>query len=73
MLELITVLASVEGEESSKSLFYIAGGLLAAWAVLVSVVGMRGTFPSSDGAARGVMGVTAALVAFACAAAVITG
>jgi hypothetical protein len=73
VLDLLTVLATAEGaEETSKAPFYIAGGVLAAWAVLVSLAGMRGSFPRSDGAARAVMGVTALLVVGACVTAVIT-
>lgn len=72
MFELLTVLASVEGEEKSQSAFYLAGGILAGWAVLVSALGMRGRFPGSDGAARIVMAISAVLVAAACASAVIT-
>lgn len=67
----LLVLAS-EGE-SSKTLFYLAGGALAAWAVLLSAVGLtRPEFPGSDGAARGVMVVSAVLVAAALVATVVT-
>jgi hypothetical protein len=63
-----------EHEESSKTLFYIAGGLLTAWALIVSALGVtRHDWPSSDGAARGVYAISATLVAFAMASAVITG
>ena len=51
----LTVVASAapEGEESSKLLFYVAGGLLAAFAVVISAIGIRGheRFPPSKGAA----------------------
>lgn len=57
----------------SKTLFYVAGGLLAVWAVVVSAIGIsRPDFPGSEGRARGVMGLSAILVAFTMAAAVIT-
>ena len=72
---LTIVLAAVEGEEeSSKTLFYIAGGVLAAFAVLVSAAGISriGTFPSSKGQARGVIGLAALLVLAAMASAIIT-
>ena len=54
--------------------FYVCGGLLALWAVLVSFVGMRGhdNWPSNEGAARGIMGVSVVLVVLAMATAVIT-
>ena len=74
MADLLTVLATVEGGESSKVLFYVGGGLLALWAVALGVVGLqRPAFPSGEGGARAVMGVSALLVVVACASAVITG
>jgi hypothetical protein len=71
---LTIVFASTEGEESSKTLFYIAGGVLAVFAVVVSALGISriGTFPASTGQARGVIGLAALLVATAMAAAIIT-
>ena len=76
MLDALTIVfAAVEGhEESSKTLFYVAGGVLAAFAVIISVIGIRGiaTFPSSKGQARGVLGLAALLVLGAMAAAIIT-
>lgn len=57
----------------SKTLFYVAGGLLAVWAVVVSAIGIsRPDFPGSQARARGVMGLSVLLVAFTMAAAVIT-
>ena len=76
MLHAVITLAAAEGgEESSKALFYICGGLLAAFAVVVSAIGImrRDTFPSGKGQARGVMALAAVLVLAAMAAAVITG
>jgi hypothetical protein len=74
---LATLMAAAEAgeEESSKTLFYVMGAVLAAFAVIVSVIGIRGheTFPPSQGAARGVMALAAVLVALTLAAAVITG
>ena len=66
--------AEVAGSEPSKTLFYIAGGLLALWAVVVSALGIsrHEDWPGTDGAARGGMGVSAVLVAFAMVAAVVT-
>lgn len=61
-------------EETSKTAFYLAGGALAAWAVILSAVGLtRPDFPGSDGAARGVMAISTVLVIAAAAAAVVTG
>ena len=61
-------------EESSKTAFYVAGGLLAAFGFLIGILGtMRhGDFPG-EGAARGIMGAATLLVVATMAAAVITG
>ena len=75
MLHALTfIFASTEGEESSKTLFYIAGGLLAVFAVVISVVGIRGigSFPAGKAQTRGVIGIAALLVLFAAASAIIT-
>ena len=67
--------AAESGEEVSKTPFYVAGLALTAFAVIVSAIGIRahGHWPSSAGAARGVMALCAVLVAATLAAAVITG
>ena len=74
MLHALTLIAAAEGEESSKTLFYIAGGLLAVFAVLLSALGLSriGSFPASQGQARGVIGLAGVLVLAAMAAAIIT-
>jgi plastocyanin len=66
--------APVLAAEKSKVPFYIAGGLLVAWALIVSMgVGMRNpSFPSTLGAQRGVMAITALLVVLAVSTAVVT-
>ncbi len=66
--------ASAEGEESSKTLFYFAGGILAVFAVVISAIGITriGTFPASTGQARGVIGLAALLVLAAMTAAIVT-
>ena len=70
---LLTFAAETAEEESSKTLFYILGGLAAAWAVLLFAVGMRSsTFPGTAGAQRGVILVSVLLVIGAMASAVIT-
>ena len=57
----------------SKVPFFIVGGALAAWAVILSALGLsRPDFPGSATAARGVMAISVLLVAGAMAAAVIT-
>ena len=70
-----TLFAATEGEEPSKTLFYVAGGVLAVFAVVISALGISriGTFPSSTGQARGVIGLAALFVLAAMAAAVLTG
>ena len=74
MLEAIVLFAAEEAHHKSHTAFYIAGGLLAGWAVVVSYIGLRGhaNWPSSDSAARGIMAISAVLVVAACATAVIT-
>ena len=76
MLHALTIVfAAVEGEEeSSKTLFYVAGGVLAAFAVIISVIGIKriATFPSGKGQERGVLGLAALLVLAAMAAAILT-
>ena len=73
----ITVLAAAEAEheESSKLLFYVCGGLLAIFAVVISAIGIsrHDSFPPTKGAARAVMGLGALLVLLTMASAVITG
>jgi len=69
----LLVFAAEAGEESSQGLFYIAGGLLAIWAIALGAYGLsRPDFPT-EGAARGVMGISALLVLAAVAASIITG
>ena len=72
---LITFAATEEGEESSKTLFYVFGGLLAVWAVVVSAIGIRAheTFPPTLSARNGVMAISVVLILCAMASAVITG
>jgi hypothetical protein len=73
MLHALIVLAAEEAEPS-KTAFYIAGGVLAAFAVVVSAVGIRSAgFASDQGTSRGVMALCALLVAAAMAMAVVTG
>lgn len=75
MSVLATILAAaeqaaeaVEHEEKSETPFFFAGGALALFAIVVSVIGFkRPDFPASAGAARGVMtlGVTLTLATMA--------
>ena len=73
MLALIQFAAEA-AEETSKTLFYVAGAILVAFAVVVAAVGITNpSFPGSEGAKRGVIALGVALVAFTMASAVITG
>jgi uncharacterized cupredoxin-like copper-binding protein len=67
-------LTLVLAAEKSKVPFYIAGGVLVAWALTVSFgIGMRNpSFPGTVAAQRGVMAITAALVLLAISMAVVT-
>ena len=71
---LIMFAAEEAGHETSKTFFYVSGSLLAAWAVIVSAIGIKAheTFPPSQGAARGVMGISAFLVALTMISAIVT-
>ena len=75
MHTLAVQLAPVLAAEKSKVPFYIAGGVLVAWALVISMaVGMRKVkFPDSVGAQRIVMGISAVLVLAALVTAVTTG
>jgi plastocyanin len=67
-------LAPILGAEKAKTPFYIAGGLLVAWALIVSLgLGMRNpNFPGTLGGQRVVAAITAVLVVAAASTAVIT-
>ncbi len=71
-----TLMAAAEAgeEESSKTLFYVMGSVLAVFAVIVSAIGIRAheTFPPSQGAARGIMTLASVLVALTLASAILT-
>jgi hypothetical protein len=70
---LLVLAAEVEEAEPSKTAFYVCGGLLAAWAVVLGFVGLRSPdFPGNGAAARGIMALTAVLMVAAMATAVIT-
>jgi hypothetical protein len=72
MLHAITLLAA-EASKPSKVPFYICGGLLAVWAVVLSYLGLQAAdFPGNAGGGRTVMGITALLVVAAMTTAVVT-
>ena len=70
LLQTVPVLAA----EKSKVPFYIAGGLLICWALVLSMgIGMRRPeFPGTVAAERAVIGITAVLVVVTMAMAVVT-
>jgi hypothetical protein len=72
---IVTLATEAAGEETSKTPFYLLGGLLAVWAVVVSFLGIRGqgSFPGSSGGRAGVMAVSTVLVLATMASAVLTG
>jgi plastocyanin len=70
-LAVVALLAS-EGEPS-KVPFYIVGAVFAAWAVIVSVLGLRSpNFPGTPGRTRLVMGISIVLALSAVSVAVAT-
>ena len=67
------VMLAAEQAEKSKTAFYIAGGALASWALIVSFLGItRATFPGGPGGRAGVITISLVLVVAAMATAVIT-
>jgi hypothetical protein len=74
VLHALMTLAAQAADEKSKTPFYICGGALAAWAVLVALFGIsrHEEWPANEGTARALMGITAVLVIGAMATAVST-
>lgn len=74
MIHALILLAAAEGEATSKTLFYVLGGALVVWAVLVSAIGItrHASFPPNRGAAAAVLLISAVLMVGAMASAVIT-
>ena len=75
MHALATLMSFVAAEsEKSKTPFYVAGGALAVWAVLVSAIGIakHETFPGTKGTRGVVLAISTVLVLAAMAAAVAT-
>lgn len=70
---LALISAAAKESEPSKVPFYICGGLLAGWAVVLSAIGLSNAeFPGNTRIARGVMGLSAVLVLAAMTTAVAT-
>jgi hypothetical protein len=67
-MNLSTILLAAAEAEKSKTPFFIAGALLASYAIIISVIGFKNPdFPGDAAKARGVMGLGVALVAVAMA------
>ncbi len=74
LVQLLTFAATEGGHETSKTAFYVLGGILAVWAVLVAAMGItrHETFPPSSGGKAAVMAISAVLVVATMAASVLT-
>ncbi len=73
MLAFLVFAAEGASDHGSKTAFYVAGGVLAAWAVLVGGIGVaRPAFAQGEGTARLVMAGTAVLAAVTLAMAIVT-
>jgi hypothetical protein len=75
MLHSLVIAASdIAGKSPDKTAFYVMGGLLAFWAVVVSAIGIsrHEEWPATARAAHGVMGISVVLVLGAMAAAVLS-
>jgi hypothetical protein len=70
----VLTLAAADGAATSKTPFYLCGGLLVLWALVLAGIGMsRPDFPGAVAIERRVIAITVLLVAAAMATAVITG
>jgi hypothetical protein len=69
----VVLFAASEGGEHSLTAFYVAGAALAAFAVLLAIVGLsRASFPGGTSGERAVIGLAALLVAAAMVTSVVT-
>ena len=64
MLTELLTFAAEEAHHGDSTPFYIAGGALAVWAVLISALGIakHETFPSGNSGKAGVMAISTLLV-----------
>ena len=63
----------IAATEPSKVPFYIAGGVLSIWAVVLAGIGLaQPAFPGGERGARGVMTISFVLVVIAIAAGILT-
>ena len=69
----MSALLLLAADTTSKVPFYILGGVLALWAVILAGIGLsRPAFPGGEGGERGVIGVTFVIVVLAIGAAILT-
>ena len=75
MLDLHTLLLASAESESSHTSFYVLAGILAGWAVLISIAGIarHRTFPRNQATLSGIIVITLALVVGTLYTAVVTG
>jgi hypothetical protein len=74
VLQVLITIAQAEAEESSKTAYYVAGIVLALFAVVISAIGIRSheTFPPTRAGSRAVIGLAVILVAATMTAAILT-
>jgi hypothetical protein len=73
MIALLQLAAETAEEEGSHTAFYIAGIVLALWAVIVSALGIAShDFPGNKAGRSAVIALTAVLVVGAASTAIIT-
>ncbi|MBB4663211.1 hypothetical protein [Conexibacter arvalis] len=73
MLAFLVFAAEGAADHGSQTPFYVAGAVLAAWAVLVGGIGvLRPAFADGEGVARTVLAGTAVLVGVTIAMAIVT-
>jgi uncharacterized membrane protein YuzA (DUF378 family) len=73
LASLIAFATEAAEEETSKTAFYVLGGVAAVWAFVLFAVGMRSsTFPGTPTAQRGVIAISVLVVIGAMASAVLT-
>jgi hypothetical protein len=69
----VSQLLVVAASEPSKVPFFICGGALAVWAVLLAGIGLsRPEFPNNEAGQRGVIGISFVLIVLAIGAAILT-
>jgi hypothetical protein len=69
----MSMLLTAAAEAASKVPFYICGGALAVWAVVLAGIGLnRPEFPNNARGQRGVIGISFVLIVVAIGAAILT-